>query len=110
MDAVDEVRRAFGFCAEHVEMLRRIDVEDMKTTLSTSVRFADVFAGVLEQLQALSPDESFKPAQCPACGARLVAARDLPDNGLASPGPVGGRAGAASMTSSHVSGNRIKSV
>ena len=31
MGAVEEVRRAFGFCAEHIEMLRRIDVEDMKT-------------------------------------------------------------------------------
>jgi len=70
MDAVDEVRRAFGFCVEHVEMLRRIDVEDMKTTLSISVLFADVFAGVVEQLQALSPDETFEPAPCPACASR----------------------------------------
>jgi Family of unknown function (DUF6062) len=70
MDAVDEVRRAFGFCAEHVEMLRRIDIEDMKTTLSISVLLADVFAGVVEQLQALSPDEPFAPAQCPACASR----------------------------------------
>src|SRR3984885_11040306 len=32
MDAIHRVRRAFGFCAEHIEMLRRIDVEGMKTT------------------------------------------------------------------------------
>lgn len=70
MDAVDEVRRAFGFCAEHIEMLRRIDVEDMKTTLSISVLFADVFAGVVERLRELSPDERFEPAQCPACASR----------------------------------------
>lgn len=70
MDAVEEVRRAFGFCAEHIEMLRRIDVEDMKTTLSISVLFADAFTGMVEQLQALSPDVPFEPARCPACASR----------------------------------------
>ena len=70
MGAVEEVRRAFGFCAEHIEMLRRIDVEDMKTTLSISVLFADTFTGIVEQLQALSPDAAFEPAPCPACASR----------------------------------------
>lgn len=67
MDAVQEVQYAFGFCAEHIEMLRRIDVDDMKTTLSISVLFADTFAGIVEQLQELSPDAAFEPAKCPAC-------------------------------------------
>jgi hypothetical protein len=31
MGGVDEVRRAVGFCAEHIEMLHRVDVKDMKT-------------------------------------------------------------------------------
>jgi sarcosine oxidase delta subunit len=70
MGAVDEVRRAYGFCAEHIEMLRRIDVEDMKTTLSISVLLADTFAGIVNQLQDLSPDGSFETAQCPACASR----------------------------------------
>ena len=70
MEAVEEIRRAFGFCAEHIEMLRRIDVEDMKTTLSISVLFADTFAGIVGQLQALTPDGAFTPAPCPACGNR----------------------------------------
>jgi hypothetical protein len=70
MDAVEEVRRAFGFCGEHIEMLRRIDVEDMKTTLSISVLFADTFAGIVEQLQAIGPDSRFEPAPCPACASR----------------------------------------
>lgn len=70
MEAIEEVQRAYGFCAEHVEMLRRIDMEDMKTTLSISVLFADTFAGIVEQLQALSPDASFEPTQCPACASR----------------------------------------
>jgi hypothetical protein len=70
MAAVEEVRRAFGFCPEHIEMLRRIDVEDMKTTLSISVLFADTFAGIVEQLRALSPDSAFEPEICPACASR----------------------------------------
>ncbi|HTU85326.1 MAG TPA: DUF6062 family protein [Solirubrobacteraceae bacterium] len=70
MGAIELVQRAFGFCAEHIEMLRRIDVEDMKTTLSISVLFADTFAGILEQLRALPPDVAFEPAPCPACASR----------------------------------------
>jgi Family of unknown function (DUF6062) len=70
MAAVEEVRGAFGFCAEHIEMLRRIDVDDMKTTLSISVLFADMFAGIVGQLHALSPDGAFAPARCPACASR----------------------------------------
>ncbi|HZU57937.1 MAG TPA: DUF6062 family protein [Actinocrinis sp.] len=70
MGVVDEVRRAYGFCAEHMEMLRRIDVEDMKTTLSISVLLADTFAGIVEQLQSLGPGSRFAPARCPACANR----------------------------------------
>ena len=70
MAAVEEVRRAFGFCAEHMDMLRRIDVEDMKTTLSISALLADTFAGIVEELEGLSPDAAFEPAQCPACASR----------------------------------------
>ena len=70
MDAIDEVKRAFGFCAEHIEMLRRIDVEDMKTTLSISVLLADTFAGIVDELAGLSPDRAFEPDQCPACASR----------------------------------------
>jgi len=70
MEAIEGVQRAYGFCAEHIEMLRRIDVEDMKTTLSVSVLFADTFAGIVEQLRGLSPDSAFEPAHCPACASR----------------------------------------
>jgi Family of unknown function (DUF6062) len=70
IDAIAEVRRAFGFCAEHIEMLRRIDVEGMKTTLSISVLFADTFDGIVDRLRGLSPDTGFEPQQCPACVSR----------------------------------------
>lgn len=67
---IDEVSRAYGFCVEHVEMLRRIDVENMKSTLAISTMFADTFAGIVEELAGLSPDAQFDPRQCPACAAR----------------------------------------
>jgi Family of unknown function (DUF6062) len=70
MGAVDEVRHAYGFCAEHIEMFRRIDVENMQTTLSISVLFADTFMGIVEQLGTLSPNSRFQPEQCPACADR----------------------------------------
>ncbi len=70
MSAVEDVHRAYGFCAEHIEMLRRIDVDDMKTTLSISVLFADTFTGIVEQLEKLTPDSAFEPRQCPACASR----------------------------------------
>jgi hypothetical protein len=70
MDAIEEVQRAYGFCAEHIEMLRRIDVEEMKTTLSISVLLADTFAGIVEQLACLSPDRAFEPDPCPGCANR----------------------------------------
>lgn len=70
MGAVDEVRRAYGFCGEHMEMLRRIDVEDMKTTLGVSVLLADTFAGIVQDLEQMRPDSPFQPASCPACANR----------------------------------------
>ena len=54
MAAVEEVRRAFGFCADHMDMLRRIDVEDMKTRRCRSALcLLDTFAGIVEELEGL---------------------------------------------------------
>ncbi len=70
MTAIEEVRRAYGLCSEHVEMLRQIDVENMKSTLSISTTFADTFRGIVEDLDTLTPDAAFTPALCPACADR----------------------------------------
>jgi len=70
MSVIEEVRRSRGFCAEHTEMLRRIDIEDMNSTLSISTMFADTFAGIVEDLEALTPAGSFRREQCPACANR----------------------------------------
>lgn len=67
---LDEVSRAFGFCAQHIEMLRRIDVEDMKSNLAISTMFADTLAGMETQLGELGADDEFTPARCPACASR----------------------------------------
>ena len=47
------VRRDCGFCAEHIEMLRRIEIDGMKSTLAISTMFADTFAGIVEDLESL---------------------------------------------------------
>jgi hypothetical protein len=69
---VDQVSGAFGFCAEHVEMLRRIDMESMQSTLAISTMFADAFAGIAAELGQLAPDDSFHSQRCPACASRDV--------------------------------------
>jgi hypothetical protein len=69
-DQIDRVRAAYGFCAEHIEMLRRLEIEGMKSTLAISTMFADTLKGVVAQLEALSSDQPFRRAQCPACANR----------------------------------------
>lgn len=69
-EAIDEVRAACGFCAEHVEMLRRLEIEGMKSTLATSTMFADTLRGIVGDLEVLTPDHQFRRARCPACTNR----------------------------------------
>jgi hypothetical protein len=70
-ESIDAVRRACGFCDQHIEMLRRIEMEGMKSTLAISTMFADTFAGILEDLEALKADAPFRRALCPACENRV---------------------------------------
>jgi hypothetical protein len=60
----------FGFCSEHIEMLRRIEIEGMKSTLGISTMFADTFAGIVEDLESLGPTDDFHRERCPACANR----------------------------------------
>ncbi|MGH2872447.1 MAG: hypothetical protein ACRDL5_08290 [Solirubrobacteraceae bacterium] len=69
-ESIDEVRRAYGFCSEHIEMLRRIETEGMGSTLAISTMFADTFAGIVADLDALAPESPFRRAACPACANR----------------------------------------
>jgi hypothetical protein len=69
-DAIDAVSKAYGFCAEHVTMLSRIDTEGMKSTLAISTMFADAFAGIVNKLESLDGRGEFARAPCPACANR----------------------------------------
>lgn len=69
-ESIDQLRESCGFCAEHIEMLRRIEVDGMKSTLGVSTMFARLFAGIVEDLEALNAQRSFRRAVCPACASR----------------------------------------
>jgi hypothetical protein len=89
-DAIESVRRPFGFCDRHIEMLRQIEVEGMKSTLGLSTMFADTLAGIVEDLEGLTPGGHFRTAPCPACANRderlRANARYLLDELATSPG------------------------
>jgi hypothetical protein len=69
-ESIDTVRRACGFCAEHVEMLRRIEIDGMKSTLAINTMFADTFAGIVDDLESLDAGSEFRREPCPACANR----------------------------------------
>ena len=69
-ESIDAVRRAFGFCDQHIEMLRRIELDGMRSTLAISTMFADTFAGIVADLDSLAPNAPFHRASCPACANR----------------------------------------
>jgi hypothetical protein len=69
-DSIDAVRRACGFCAAHIEMLRRIEIDGMRSTLAISTMLADTFAGIVEDLESLDVGAAFDRTPCPACANR----------------------------------------
>lgn len=69
-DQIDQVRAAYGFCSEHVEMLRRLEMEGMKSTLAIATMFADTLEGVVADLDELRLNQPFAPTECPACANR----------------------------------------
>lgn len=89
-ESIDSVRGAFGFCDEHIEMLRRIEMDAIKSTRAISTMFADTFSGIVEDLESLSARSSFRRTPCPACehrdGRVRVNARYLLDQLATSPG------------------------
>lgn len=68
---LDRLRDARGFCAEHAERLRRLEVEGLHSNLGISNVNLDTLQGLEEALQALDPAEEFDgPGPCPACAYR----------------------------------------
>lgn len=68
--ALDQLRAAHGFCARHAGGLRRIEVENLKSTLGISQTYEDTLAGVVEELDALEGGGTLDDALCPACAYR----------------------------------------
>lgn len=69
-EALDELRAAHGFCAAHADDLRRIEVENLKSTLGISETYEDTLTGLLEELDALICGGQLRSGPCPACAYR----------------------------------------
>jgi hypothetical protein len=68
---LDSLRRSRGFCAEHAERLRRLEVEGLGSNLGVSNVYLDTLQGLQEELAALREgDELQAPDACPACRYR----------------------------------------
>ncbi len=69
-DALDEVSAARGFCAEHAEQLRRIEVDGLKSTIAISDVYEHTLRKLAADLAALDDDDRLAAAACPACANR----------------------------------------
>jgi hypothetical protein len=68
---LDRLRAARGFCAEHAERFRRLEVEGLHSNLGISIVYLDTLQGLEEALAELDPGEMLSdPAPCPACAYR----------------------------------------
>jgi hypothetical protein len=89
-ESIDQLRASCGFCDQHMEMLRQIEVDGMHSTLGISTMFAETFAGIVEDLEAQRPGRPFSRATCPACESRerylATNARYLVDELATTPG------------------------
>jgi hypothetical protein len=68
---LDRLRRSRGFCDEHAERLKRLEVEGLKSNLGISTVYLDTFQGLADQLRSLRPGSDLsQPEECPACQYR----------------------------------------
>jgi hypothetical protein len=68
--ALKQVRDAHGFCAQHAEALRRVEVEGIKSTLGISQVYFDTLQGLDADLKALDSGGQLVSTTCPACAYR----------------------------------------
>jgi hypothetical protein len=71
-ETMQALARAHGFCAEHAEMLRRIDSE-MKSMLGVSTIYVELFADLAAELEGLELKQLCEAGACPACASRDAA-------------------------------------
>jgi hypothetical protein len=76
-DVLDEVRAAQGFCAQHADQLKRIEVDDTRSTVGISEVYAYTLEGLLADMQAggnvLALPSQAERHRWPARRARAVA-------------------------------------
>jgi hypothetical protein len=66
--ALEALRRARGFCADHAEQLRRIEVDGLKSTLGIAGTYEDTLRGLADDLSALGVKKGrLERAPCPGC-------------------------------------------
>ncbi len=68
---LDRLREARGFCAEHAERLRHLEVDGLRSNLGISNVYLDTMQGLAQALDAIDPVEDFGESRpCPACAYR----------------------------------------
>ena len=68
--ALDEVRRAWGFCRRHADMLRRVEVDGLRSTLGISKVYVDTLDGLDAQLEQMDTHVAPARDRCPGCAYR----------------------------------------
>ena len=69
-DALDQVGAARGFCANHAEQLRRIEVDGLKSTIAISDVYAHTLRALAADLAAVDEGHGLAATACPACANR----------------------------------------
>jgi hypothetical protein len=66
-DALDALRRSQGFCRDHAEQFRHLEVDGIKSTLTVSTVYLDTLEGLAGQLDQLKLEKPVNRDACPAC-------------------------------------------
>ena len=74
-EVIDALSDAGGFCSEHAEQLRRLEVDGLRSTLGITLTYLDTLERVASELDSLRASERFGRAQCPACAHRAEGVR-----------------------------------
>jgi hypothetical protein len=68
--ALQKVREAHGFCAQHAEALRRVEVDGLKSTLGISQVYLDTVQALNAELEAMPDAGPLVSSACPVCAYR----------------------------------------
>ena len=68
--AIDAFAAARGFCAQHAEQLREVEVIGLASTVGISDLYLETAQRLIRDLEALEDDGWLEQAECPACEHR----------------------------------------